>query len=59
MTADLIYTDGGEHMMDNLSRKAKAADKMFDDLTRYMNQGQHVKNDYAPVKVEVPAWITK
>lgn len=54
---DLIYTDGGERMMENLARKSKAADKMFDDLTRYMNEATQVKNVYNPISVEVPKWM--
>lgn len=54
---DLIYTDGGERMMENLARKAIAADKMFDDLTKYMNDAVKVKNVYNPITVEVPKWM--
>jgi hypothetical protein len=57
VTVDLIYTDGGERMMANLARKSDAADKMFDDLTRYMNQAQYVKTPYNPLPVEVPTWL--
>ena len=58
VTVDLVYTDGGERMMENLSRKAKAADRMFEDLSRYMNQALRVEETYDPVDVEVPAWMT-
>lgn len=57
VTVDLIYTTGGERMMENLARKSKAADKMFDDLTRYMNQALTVKAEYNKREVEVPAWM--
>ena len=57
VTVDLIYTDGGERMMENLERKSKAADKMFDDLTKYMNEALTVENKYREIKVEVPAWM--
>ncbi len=57
VTVDLIYTDGGERMMQNLARKAKAADKMFDDLTRYMGRSMRIKTTYEPLEVEVPAWM--
>lgn len=57
VTVDLIYTDGGERMMANLARKSTAADQMFDDLTRYMNQSQYVRVPYNPAPVEVPAWL--
>lgn len=57
VTVDLIYTDGGQRMMENLARKAQAADKMFDDLVRYMNEGERVEVKYNQTKVEVPAWM--
>jgi hypothetical protein len=57
VTVDLVYTDGGERMMENLTRKAQAADAMFADLTRYMNQARGVEAHYNETKVEVPAWM--
>jgi hypothetical protein len=57
VTADMVYTDGGERMMENLARKAKAADRMFDDLTKYMNDAVKVETHYEKVQVEVPAWM--
>jgi hypothetical protein len=54
---DMIYTDGGERMMENLARKGKAADKMFDDLTKYMNQAMGVEIKYNQTQVEVPKWM--
>lgn len=57
VTVHLVYTDGGERMMSNLHRKAEQADKMFDDLVRYMEQGQHIKAAYIKRKVDVPQWM--
>lgn len=55
---DLVYTDGGERMMTNLARKAKAADQMFVDLIGYMNQALHIeKSTYNQRKMEVPRWM--
>ena len=54
---DLVYTDGGKRMFDNLARKAKAADSMFRDLVRHMNQSVRVEETYDPIKVEVPTWM--
>lgn len=59
VTVDLIYTDGGERMMENLARKAKAADEMFNELIQYMNQEIEIKNEYTTQKVEVPQWMSK
>jgi len=57
VTVELIYTDGGEHMMDNLERKGKAADRMFEDLVRFMGQALHIETDYQSNIVEVPGWM--
>lgn len=57
VTVDLIYTDGGERMMENLARKGVEADKMFDALTRHMNQSMTVKTEYRETEVEVPGWM--
>jgi len=57
VTVDLIYTDGGERMMDNLSRKSASADRMFADLVRYMGQAQTVEVTYDHQDVEVPKWM--
>ena len=54
---DLIYTNGGSKMMDNLSRKAKDADGMFENLVRYMNEAISVENNYTHKQVEVPQWM--
>ena len=58
-SVDLVYTDGGQRMMDNLARKAKAADQMFDDLVRYMDQSLKVETVYNPTEVEVPSWLNR
>ena len=59
VTVDLIYTNGSKRMMQNLARKAKAADQMFDDLTQHMNQAVTVKTAYNQLDVEVPAWMAR
>lgn len=57
VTVDRIYTDGGGRMMQNLQRKAKDADKMFDELVRYMGKELHVKNTYIKREVVIPQWM--
>jgi len=57
VTVDLIYTDGGGPMLDNLARKAGAADAMFDDLISYMHRAVRVQSEYRSVSIEVPTWI--
>lgn len=54
---DLIYTDGGQRMMDNLKRKSKAADRMFTVLVKYMNDVLHIENPYEKREVEIPQWL--
>jgi flagellar biosynthesis protein FliP len=54
---DRIYTKGTERMLENLVRKAKAADKMFDELIKYMYEGVKVENIYNSKTVEVPSWM--
>lgn len=59
VTVHLIYTDGGKRMMRNLHRKSMQADRMFEDLVVYMDQGLHIEETYqGKDKVEVPQWMT-
>jgi hypothetical protein len=57
VTVDLIYTDGGSKMMENLARKAIAASEMFTELVQYMNNEMSIKNEYTPQKVSLPQWM--
>lgn len=57
VTVDLVYTDGGKRMFENLARKARDADRMFRDLVRYMNQSLTIKETYNQIEVEVPTWM--
>jgi hypothetical protein len=57
VAVDLIYTDGGERMMENLARKSAAADEMFVRLVRFMNQSTHIESVYNQNAVEVPTWM--
>ena len=55
---DVITTEGEKSVMQNLQRKAKAADKMFSDLVSYMNDSLHVDRGVAFRQLqEVPAWL--
>lgn len=56
---DLIYTDGGQRMMENLARKSKAADEMFTKLVGYMNQAIHIQQTYTRKEIRVPQWLTQ
>ena len=57
VVVDLVYTDGGARMMENLARKSVAADEMFVSLVRYMNQATHIESTYNKNTVEVPGWM--
>ena len=55
---DVITTEGEKSVMQNLQRKAKAADKMFSDLVSYMNDSISVDRSATFTKKEkVPAWL--
>jgi hypothetical protein len=55
---DVITTEGEKSVMQNLQRKAKAADKMFGDLVAYMNDSLAVERGVNFTKKEqVPSWL--
>jgi hypothetical protein len=55
---DIITTEGEKSVLQNLQRKAKAADKMFGDLVTYMNDAQSMDRGVAFFKnEEVPSWL--
>lgn len=58
VTVDVITTKGGEAVLENLQRKAVAADAMFDALIAHMNEalGVQRRHDYTQ-KMEVPSWL--
>lgn len=58
VTVDLIDTDGGERVMDNLMRKSKAADQMFADLVKHMNEAINIDPYRQNGKdIKVPTWL--
>lgn len=55
---DIITTEGEFKVLKNLKRKAKAADKMFTELTFHMRNALDIKQEeYKIKKVEVPIWM--
>ena len=55
---DMIATPGGLDVLKNLQRKNIAADKMFSNLVKYMNDPLSVRRDEQfPIKEEVPTWL--
>lgn len=56
---DVIATEGGKAALDNLQRKARAADQMFDALIAHMNDALAIQrtNDHAKGLV-LPSWLS-
>ena len=58
VNVDLIYTDGQALVLQNLNRKAQAADRMFEQLVHLMNNELRIEKDKSYTKkVEAPAWL--
>lgn len=58
VTVDLVMSEGESRVMENLSRKATAADRMFDNLVASMNEAQAIERpDLAVHPQEVPTWL--
>jgi hypothetical protein len=54
----VITTEGGKAVLENLQRKAKAADAMFINLVREMNNAQaHSAESQFTKQMKVPAWL--
>jgi hypothetical protein len=58
VVVDIVTTEAGHGVMENLQRKAAAADVMFSRLVTHMNQAVGIRRaeDYR-ASVEVPAWL--
>lgn len=58
VVSDIVTTEGEKSVLENLQRKAKAADRMFADLTAHMRDALDIdKNVVYDLPVEVPAWL--
>lgn len=58
VTVDIVLTEGERRVMENLSSKARAADRMFSSLIAEMNAAQTIaRDDYRDGGIEVPAWL--
>lgn len=56
---DVVTTEGGRNALDNLTRKARQADQMFDRLVAHMRDVLDIDRGRAFTEpVEVPAWAT-
>lgn len=59
VVSDIITTKGEIGVMKNLQRKAKAADKMFSEIVRFMNDAMKIDRDLGFNKrEEVPSWLS-
>jgi len=58
VVVDVVTTEGGRAALDNLTRKAAAADRMFDRLVRHMTDALDIERATArTTPVEVPSWL--
>lgn len=55
---DIVTTEGEQSVLDNLQRKAKAADKMFSALVDQMHKAVSIDRSAAfTERTEVPSWL--
>lgn len=57
VTVDIISTTGEVHVRENMRRKSEAADVMFTNLVRYMNDAQHLTRVPDTTPVTLPSWM--
>lgn len=59
VTVDIVLTEGERKVMLNLQRKAKDADRMFDNLVSEMNHAVGIEHvDKMTHGMEVPVWLS-
>jgi len=59
VTVDIVHTEGEARVMENLKRKAEAADRMFANLVAEMNNAMHVTGRRSHTqKMEIPSWLS-
>lgn len=59
VVSDIVTTEGEKDVLANLQRKAVAADKMFADLIRHMNDAVGIERSMRFTDQEgVPAWLS-
>lgn len=58
VTVDLIMTEGDQAVMQNMQRKAVAADRMLSRLVAYMHESLSLSTGaYGATATEVPSWL--
>ncbi len=59
VVVDVVTTQGGQRVMQSLSRKAEQADRMFSALVAQMNTAQSLaRADHFTLTPEAPAWLS-
>lgn len=59
VVVDVVMSEAQERTFENLSRKSRAADKMFDSLLNNMNQAVKIDNSINfETKTQIPSWLT-
>jgi hypothetical protein len=59
VTVDVVYTEGEAGVRDNMHRKSQAADVMFSELVKHMNNAMHVSRlREGAATIEVPSWLS-
>lgn len=59
VTVDVVTTEGEKSVLQNLQRKALAADKMFSALVAQMNRAAHIDRRTTFTKqASIPAWLS-
>lgn len=58
VTHDTVHTEGELRVMENMQRKALAAERMFENLVSEMNNAIHIERRGASTKpMEIPTWL--
>ena len=55
---DVVMTEGDTEVMQNLRRKATAADRMFSSLVAFMNEALRIQGTEHTIRMEMPAWLS-
>ena len=56
---DVVTTEGGRAVLENLQRKATQADAMFESLMQHMNQAIRLdRTNTNTTPIEVPSWLS-
>ena len=54
---DVVSTEGETNVRTNMKRKAKAADQMFANLVKYMNESTWLEKEKYQQEVIIPVWL--